>query len=130
MKKKALLFFVLALFAVSVSGCAEGSGNDRIASQSNQTLSRKIVKGTTTESQIKQMFGSPAKTSFAANGDLIWQYNYQTSHYTATAYIPIVNLFTKDMKGHNKSLAILFNKKGIVKNYAFSNSANSISAGF
>ncbi len=130
MKRKFLLSFILVLSLMFLSGCADGMGNSRISNQSNQTLSRKIIKGKTTESQIKQMFGEPEKTTFNGRGDLMWEYKYQHAHDTVAAYIPVVNLFSKDIKGHNKTLVILFNKKGIVKNYAFSNSANSISVGF
>ena len=115
--------------AVALSGCADGIGNGRIANQSNNTLSRKIIKGKTTESQIRQMFGDPDKTTFNSKDDLMWTYEYQHDHDTVAAYIPVVNWFAKDVKGHKKTLVILFNKKGIVKNYAFSNSANSISLG-
>ncbi|MHB1645922.1 MAG: hypothetical protein ACYCSW_05360 [bacterium] len=129
MKKKFLLSFVLLLSIVFMSGCAAGIGNSKISNQSNQTLSQKIIKGKTTEAQVRQMFGDPDKTTFNGKGDLMWEYKYQHDHDTVAAYIPIVNMFSKDVKGHKKTLVILFNKKGIVKNYAFSNSSNSISLG-
>ena len=122
-----LLTLVLIMSATALSGCAAGIGNGRIANQSNNTLSRKIIKGKTTESQIKQMFGDPDKTTFNSKDDLMWTYEYQHDHDTVAAYIPVVNWFAKDVKGHKKMLVILFNKKGIVKNYAFSNSSNSMS---
>jgi plastocyanin len=124
-----LLTLVLIMSATALSGCAAGIGNGRIANQSNNTLSRKIIKGKTTESQIKQMFGDPDKTTFNSKDDLMWTYEYQHDHDTVAAYIPVVNWFAKDVKGHKKMLVILFNKKGIVKNYAFSNSSNSMSLG-
>ena len=130
-KSKILLLLILALTisAATLSGCAAGIGNGRIANESNNTISRKIVKGKTTKSQIKQMFGDPEKISFNSKGDSMWTYEYQHDHDTVAAYIPVVNWFAKDVKGHKKMLVILFNKKGIVKNYAFTNSVNSISFG-
>ena len=124
-----LLILVLTVSAAALSGCAAGIGNGRIANESNNALSRKIIKGKTTKSQIRQMFGDPEKTTFNSKGDLMWTYEYQHDHDTVAAYIPVVNWFAKDVKGHKKTLVILFNKKGIVKNYAFSNSANSMSFG-
>jgi outer membrane protein assembly factor BamE (lipoprotein component of BamABCDE complex) len=124
-----LLILVLTVSAAALSGCAAGIGNGRIANESSNTISRKIIKGKTTKSQIRQMFGDPEKTTFNSKGDLMWTYEYQHDHDTVAAYIPVVNWFAKDVKGHKKTLVILFNKKGIVKNYAFSNSANSMSFG-
>lgn len=128
MRKKFLLSFVLILSVAFLAGCAS-AGNDSINNQSNQKLSQKIINGQTTEAQIKHIFGDPYKQTFNDNGDPLWTYQYKHEHRTVASYIPVVGLFAKDVKGHKKTLVILFSKKGIVKNWSFSSSAISARAG-
>jgi outer membrane protein assembly factor BamE (lipoprotein component of BamABCDE complex) len=127
--KKSKGFIVLSLMlamvfvvATSLSGCAS-AGNESISNQSNQKLSQKIIPGQTTESQIKQMFGDPEKTTFNGKGELMWTYIYKHGHRTVGSYIPVVDWFVDQYKGHDKTLVVLFHKDKIVKNYSFSSSA-------
>ena len=128
--KKIALLLMLTLTAAAFTGCAASMGNSSIKSESNQTLSQKLVKGKTTESQVAGMFGQPESKSFAGNGDPIWSYQRNTVHNGILSYVPIVGLFAHAQTDTNKVLAILFNKKGIVKNWEFTNSTNHLNAGF
>ena len=121
---------MLTLTAVTFAGCAASMGNSSIKNESNQSLSQKLIKGKTTESQVARMFGQPESKSFAGNGDPIWSYSRNTVHNGVLSYVPIVGLFANAQTDTNKVLAILFNKKGIVKNWEFTNSTNHLNAGF
>lgn len=128
--KKILLFLVLAVSASAIAGCAAGMGNSSINNENNQKLSQKLIKGKTTESQVANMFGQPYSKSFAGNGDPIWSYQRNTVHNGILAYVPVVGLFAHAQTDTNKVLAILFNKKGIVKNWEFTNSTSHLNAKF
>ncbi|MHB1546130.1 MAG: hypothetical protein ACYCSB_01230 [bacterium] len=128
--KKIALFFILALSVSALAGCAASMGNSSIKNESNKTLSQKLVKGKTTEAQVAQMFGQPESKSFAGNGDPIWSYQRNTVHNGILSYVPVVGLFANAQTDTNKVLAILFNKKGIVKNWEFTNSTNHLNAKF
>jgi outer membrane protein assembly factor BamE (lipoprotein component of BamABCDE complex) len=128
--KKILLFFVLILSVSALAGCAASMGNSSIKNESNNTLSQKLIKGKTTESQVVQMFGQPESKSFAGNGDPIWSYSRNTERNGVLSYVPIVGLFANAQTDTNKVLAILFNKKGIIKNWTWTNSTNHLNAGF
>ena len=124
-KSIAVLSVMLVLVfvaAVSLSGCAS-AGNESIANQNNQKLSQKIIKNQTTKAQIKEMFGDPEKTTFNDAGELMWTYKFSQGHRTVGSYIPVVDWFVNQYKGHDKSLVVLFHKDGTVKNYNFSSSA-------
>lgn len=122
--KKIALLLMLTLTTVAFTGCASTMGNSSIKSESNQTLSQKLIKGKTTESQVARMFGQPESKSFSGNGDPIWSYQRNTLHVGILSYVPIVGLFANDQTDTNKLLIILFNKKGVVKNWQFTNSTN------
>ena len=128
--KKIALFFMLALFTVAFSGCAASMGNSSIKNESNQKLSQKLIKGKTTESQVAGMLGQPESKSFAGNGDPIWSYQRNVERNGILSYVPVVGLFANAQTDTNKVLAILFNKKGIVKNWEFTSSTNHLTAGF
>ena len=128
--KKIALLLMLTLSTAAFTGCAASMGNSSIKNESNQSLSQKLIKGKTTESQVSLMFGQPESKSFAGNGDPIWSYSRNTVHNGVLSYVPIVGLFANAQTDTNKVLAILFNKKGIVKNWEFTNSTNHLNAGF
>ena len=128
--KKIALFLMLAVSMTALAGCGASEGNSAIKNESNAKLSQKIVKGQTTESQIIQMFGKPTKKEFAGNGDPEWTYSRTATHNGILAYVPVVGLFAHAQTENNKNLTILFNKKGIVKNWAFANSTSHLNAQF
>ena len=128
--KKIALFLMLAVSMTALAGCGASMGSSSIKNESNAKLSQKIVKGQTTESQILQMFGKPTSKEFAGNGDPEWTYTRNTTHNGVLAYVPVVGLFAHAQTENDKQLTILFNKKGIVKNWAFANSTSHLNAQF
>ena len=128
--KKVLLFLMLTLSVTALAGCAASMGNSSMKGESNSSLSQKLIKGKTTESQVAGMFGQPYTKSFAGNGDPEWSYTRNTERNGVLSYVPVVGLFANAQTDTNKNLTILFNKKGVVKNWEFTNSTNHLSAGF
>src|ERR1700742_3304173 len=91
----------IVALAITLSGCA-GTGNDSLRSESETTVSTKIVEGQTSKEQIRQMFGSPMKTEFTDGGLEIWRYEFTKLHGDAVNFIPVVNLFGSSSSGQKK----------------------------
>ncbi|MFM2477713.1 hypothetical protein [Celerinatantimonas sp. MCCC 1A17872] len=125
MKKYIMTGCVLILLALT--GCAS-SGNQSLKNETSATVQSKITKGVTTKSQVRQLFGDPAKTSFTDAGNLIWEYDLADVSSDAVNYIPIVNWFGSSASGTKKQLIVMF-KKDVVFQYSMSNSPVSIKTG-
>lgn len=119
MNKNRLVFATLAVCAAALTGCASTSfGNARLSHESQADVSHKLVRGVTTEAQVRQMFGTPQSTSFTGNGDAIWKYSYSKYHQDWEGYVPDLSMFKNDQKESGKLLTILFNPHGRVQNYS------------
>jgi hypothetical protein len=125
MKKFAV---VVAVAVFTLAGCA-GTGNDSLRSESEATVSTKIVEGKTTKGDVRSMFGSPMKTEFTDGGLEIWHYELTKLHGDAVNYIPVINLFGSSASGQKKELVVLFDSNNIVKRYSMSESAVSQKTG-
>src|SRR5262245_66350985 len=86
-------------------GCSS-SGNESIADASQQTVSGQLVKGRTTQAQVRQLYGDPIKTSFTDSGNESWEYEFSRLHSKPTNFIPYVNLIYSGSEGDKKSLVI------------------------
>ena len=128
MNCKRLITVALVMITTAVAGCSS-AGNDRIAHQTTQSISDHLVRGQTTQAQVRALYGDPIKLSFTSGGNQIWEYEFTKMHATASDFIPFENLFRADAKGHRKSLVIYFNKQNIVENYAFSSSSVKVHQG-
>lgn len=65
--KKFAFAAAIAAATFALAGCA-GTGNDSLRSETEATVSTKIVDGKTTKDEVRSMFGSPLKTEFT-DGD-------------------------------------------------------------
>ncbi len=128
MNRIPLITVALVILTGSLAGCSS-VGNDRIAHQTSQTVSQHLVRGQTTEAQVRAIYGDPMKVSFTSGGNQVWEYEFTRMHATASDFIPFENLFRSDAKGHRNSLVIYFNKANIVENYAFSSSSVKVHQG-
>ncbi len=128
MNRKHLITAASLMLTTAVAGCSS-AGNDRIAHQTSQTVSAHLVRGQTTEAQVRALYGDPMKISFTSGGNQIWEYEFTKMHATASDFIPFENLFRSDARGHRNSLVIYFNKQNIVENYAFSSSSVKVHQG-
>ena len=120
--KKLALFFILAVSALSMAGCAtatQSGGNTSLNESSNLALRSELVKGKTTESQVKKLFGAPYYSTFTSNGNLEWTFINSQAHSTPVG-IPIVGwFFKKNVKVQNKTLVVLFSRNRVVKNWDY-----------
>ena len=66
---------VVGLSSALLGGCAS-SGNESIADASAQTVSEQLVKGKSTQAQVRQLYGDPVKTSFTDSGNESWEYEF------------------------------------------------------
>ncbi len=102
-------------------GCAS-VGNETLRSESEGTISQKMVEGKTSKAEVRKMFGSPMKTTFTDGGLEIWTYEFSKVSADAVSYIPIVSMFGGSSSGTKKELVVMYDDKGLVKRYAMSES--------
>ena len=67
MKRLVLGSLVLGML-VGFSGCAVKSGNVKLENLNRQDVTKVIVKGSTTENWVRELFGEPQSTDFMADG--------------------------------------------------------------
>jgi len=123
--KKSLLLSA-ALFALA--SCAS-SGNQVLKDQTTDTVAAKITKGTSSKNDVKVAFGDPTSTSFTDGGNEIWNYAYAKATAKAVNFVPIVGIFAGGADVDKKTLVILFDDTGVVKNYTLSSSQEEVKRG-
>ena len=113
----------VAVFAISItlSGCA-AVGNEKLRTETETSISTKIVEGKTTKQEVREMFGSPEKTMFTDGGLEVWNYEFAKMSADAINYIPLVNLFGSSASGKKKQLVVMFDGSNVVKRYSMSES--------
>lgn len=104
-----------------LTGCAS-VGNETLRTESENSMSKKIIEGKTTKSEVRTMFGSPFKTSFTDGGLEIWNYEFSKVSADAVSYIPIVGLFGGSASGKKKELVVMYDQQSVVKRYSMSES--------
>jgi hypothetical protein len=114
-------FLTIMGLSLVLAGCA-GTGNERLRTETESTVSSKIVQDATTKDEIRSMFGSPNKTSFTDSGLEIWNYEFAKVSADVVNFIPIVNLFGSSASGTKKELVVLFNDKNVVQRFSMSES--------
>jgi len=119
---KAGLLFVL------LSGCAS-VGNESIADATPESVSAQLIKGKTTQGNVRGLYGDPAKTSFTDSGNETWEYDFSRMHSKPTNFIPYVNLIHSGAEGDKKSLVIFFDRSKVVQQYTISSSKVDVSQG-
>ena len=117
-----------SLLFVLLSGCAS-VGNESIADATPESVSAQLIKGRTTQENVRGQYGDPAKTSFTDSGNEIWEYDFSRMHSKPTNFIPYVNLINSGAEGDKKSLVIFFDKSKIVRQYTISSSKVDVSQG-
>jgi outer membrane lipoprotein-sorting protein len=119
---------VAALSCVVLSGCAS-VGNESIADATSESVSAQLIRGRTTQADVRGFYGDPAKTTFTDSGNEIWEYNFSRLHSKPTNFVPYVNMIHSGAEGDKKSLVIFFDKTKIVRQYTISSSKVDISQG-
>src|ERR1700730_5343646 len=116
------------LSSALLSGCAS-VGNESIADATPESVSAQLVKGKTTQEDVRGLYGAPAKTSFTDSANEIWEYDFSRMHSKPTNFIPYVNLIHSGAEGDKKSLVIFFDKSKVVRQYTISSSKVDVSQG-
>lgn len=127
MQKRAELFVVLGL-SLMLAGCAS-SGNASIADATGASVAAQVIKGRTTQSDVRKLYGDPLKTSFSANGFESWEYEFTKLQSRPTNFIPYVNLVHSGADGDKKSLVIFFDKGKVLQDFTMSTSKVEVSQG-
>jgi len=122
------VFFVAGVSVVLLGGCAS-VGNDSIADATPESVSGQLIKGKTTQEQVRLAYGDPAKTTFTDSANEIWEYDFSRMHAKPTNFIPYVSLIHSGAEGDKKSLVIFFDKSKVVRQYTISSSKVDISQG-
>ena len=104
-----------AIFVTILITACVSSGNQSLKNETELSVTEKIVKGETTTTEIKAMFGSPFETTYTDSGYLIWKYRLDDLEYDAVNFIPYLNLLKSRVSGTRKELVILFDENDVVK---------------
>ena len=120
--------WVAGLSVVLLGGCAS-VGNESIADATPESVSGQLVKGRTTQNQVRGAYGAPAKTTFTDSGNEIWEYDFSRMRTKPTNFIPYVSLIHSGAEGDKKSLVIFFDKHKVVQQYTVSTSKVDVSNG-
>jgi outer membrane protein assembly factor BamE (lipoprotein component of BamABCDE complex) len=116
---------VAGLSFVLLGGCAS-VGNNSIADATPESVSGQLIKGRTTQDQVRGIYGDPVKTSFTDSGNEIWEYDFSRMHAKPTNFIPYVSLINSGAEGDKKSLVIFFDKTKVVRQYTVSSSKDGV----
>lgn len=119
---------VLVLASLMLTACVS-VGNDSIADATNESVSKHLVKGKTTQADVRKAFGDPIKTSFTSNGNESWEYEFSRMQSKVTNFIPYVNLVHSGAEGDKKSLVVFFDKAKVVQDFTMSTSRIDVSQG-
>ena len=119
---------VAGLSFALLGGCAS-VGNESIADATHESVSGQLIKGKTTQENVRAVYGDPTTTSFTDSGNEIWEYDFTRMHSKPTNFIPYVNLIHSGAEGDKKSLVVFFDRSKIVRQYTVSSSKVDISRG-
>src|SRR5262245_42608824 len=125
---RCLTVLSILVLAYPLGGCMS-SGNESIADATNATVAGQLLKGRTTQADVRRMYGDPIKTSFSANGFETWEYEFTRLQSKPTNFIPYVNLVHSGAEGDKKSLVIFFDKQKVVQDFTMSTSRIDMSRG-
>jgi outer membrane protein assembly factor BamE (lipoprotein component of BamABCDE complex) len=119
---------LVGLLSACLGGCAS-VGNESIADASLQTVSGQLIKGKTSQAQVRELYGDPMKTSFTDSGNETWEYEFSRLRSKPTNFVPYLNVIYSGAEGDKKSLVIFFDKRKVVQQYTVSTSKVDISRG-
>jgi outer membrane protein assembly factor BamE (lipoprotein component of BamABCDE complex) len=119
--KPSILLTSACLAALTLVGCAS-KGNESLRKETEVSTGTKLTEGKTTKSEVRQMLGSPLKTSFTDGGLEISTYEFDNVTSDAINYVPVLNWLGSSASGTKKELVILFDKTNVVQRYSMSES--------
>ena len=99
-----------------ISGCAS-SGNEKVRTETMDSVASKVTKGTTTKNQVREFYGEPSEVSLTDAGGEVWKYSYAHATVKAVNFVPIVNLFSGGADVNKNEVVFIFDKNDIMQNY-------------
>lgn len=129
MLKKIVVVSTALMAALLISGCAVKTGNEQLGEMEKSQLEQQIVKGKSTKQDVKKLLGDPDKTDFDNNSLEKWTYLHTRKDMKAVSYVPVANWFVAGTNDTTKSLVIVFDDSGVVKNYITSDAKGETKGG-
>ncbi|MGZ8547757.1 MAG: outer membrane protein assembly factor BamE domain-containing protein [Sulfuricurvum sp.] len=117
MKKISIVVASILVASITMTGCAVKAGNETLGKMDKHQIEQGIVKGKSTKEDVKAMLGDPDKTDFDNNSLEKWSYIHVRKDLKAVSYIPVANWFVSGTNDTTKTLVVVFDDKGIVKNF-------------
>lgn len=111
------------------SGCAVKTGNENLGAMEKSEITSKIVKGKSTKQDVKALLGDPDKTDFDNNSLEKWTYIHVRKDAKFVNYVPVANWFVAGTNDTTKSLVVVFEDNGVVKNFIASDAKGETKGG-
>jgi outer membrane protein assembly factor BamE (lipoprotein component of BamABCDE complex) len=109
-------YIAILAVAVVVSGCAS-AGNEKVRTETMDTVATKVTKGVTTKVQVKTLYGEPNSVSLTDAGSEVWHYEYSHATVKAVNFVPIVGMFAGGADVNKNEVVFIFDKDSIMQNY-------------
>ena len=119
--KSSILLSAVCVAVLTLLGCAS-KGNESLRKETEMSIGSKLTEGKTTKTEVRQMLGSPLKTSFTDGGLEISTYEFNNVTSDAINYVPILNWLGSSASGTKKELVILFDRANVVQRFSMSES--------
>jgi outer membrane protein assembly factor BamE (lipoprotein component of BamABCDE complex) len=120
--------FVLTATVLLVAGCAS-SGNDKVRTETMDTVGTKVTKGTTTKDQVRGLYGEPNNVSLTDGGSEVWTYEYAHATANAASFVPVVGMFAGGSNVNKNQVVFIFDKAGVMQNYTVHASQSEVRRG-
>jgi outer membrane protein assembly factor BamE (lipoprotein component of BamABCDE complex) len=114
---------IILSFALALAGCAS------YGTKIDQAAISKMVKGKTTETEVRAMLGDPVSVGITPDGKKLSIYMYSHAQRKASSFIPIVGLFVGGAETKTQTVQIWYDDKGVVINFTYNNSNVDINTG-
>ena len=109
-------YIAVVAACVVLAGCAS-SGNEKVRTETMDTVGTKVTKGVTTKDQVKALYGEPGSVSLTDGGSEVWKYEYAHATAKAVSFVPIVGLFAGGADVNKNEIVFLFDKNNVLQNY-------------
>jgi outer membrane protein assembly factor BamE (lipoprotein component of BamABCDE complex) len=110
------VFAAAVAVALTLSGCAS-SGNEKVRTETMDTVGTKVTKGVTTMDRVKALYGEPSSVSLTDGGNEVWKYEYAHATAKAVNFVPVVGLFAGGADVNKNEVVFLFDSKRVVQNF-------------
>ncbi|OBU09915.1 hypothetical protein AYY18_18980 [Morganella psychrotolerans] len=123
-----LSVILVAIVAVSLSGCGATAGNKKLANETQESIQTKLISGQTTKAEVKAAFGDPSGVGFTSDKEEQWSYAFANTKIKGKTFIPFYGMFAGGATTKLKQLVIIF-KGDVVDKYTMSDSETDVKNG-